>query len=169
MIFIFLFILALIFDFEILSFLIIIITIIILHFSFTHWINFPTIILLHDHHWLRAIRSLIIRGFMICIVFYFWVLDAIFLCDYWVFISIIIHPWIFDYPILFSYYHYFQSLGISGILLAIICSLLSIIYLFRFICQRHYLQSSHIDAVIIYLFRNRAIKINIINARIGEK
>ena len=87
---------------------------------------------------------------------------------------------IFDYPILFSYYHYFQSLGISGILLAIICSLLSIIYLFRFICQRHYLQSSHIDAVIIYylfftylfiiyLFRNRAIKINIINARIGEK
>ena len=37
---------------------------------------------------------------------------------------------IFDYPILFSYFHYFQSLGISGILLAIICLLLLIIIMF---------------------------------------
>jgi len=33
---------------------------------------------------------------------------------------------IFDYPILFSYYHYFQSFGISGILLAIIILLLAL-------------------------------------------
>ena len=33
---------------------------------------------------------------------------------------------IFDYPILYSYFHYFQSIGISGILLAIICLFFSL-------------------------------------------